>query len=139
MFMPSAHFLEPVLHGPGRYGLRVERSGAWLAVDLELAGTSSSRRRGLVGRDRLAAGHVLVIAPSQGVHTFGMRFAIDVVGVSRRGQVVSIRRGVVPRRSRLRGARSPWSSCRPGRRRPQQWQSASTHRCPGAIRADLRH
>ena len=96
--MPSAHFLEPVLHGPGRYGLRVERSGAWLAVDLELAGTSSSRRRGLVGRDRLAAGHALVIAPSQGVHTFGMRFAIDVVGVSRRGQVVSIRRGVVPRR-----------------------------------------
>ena len=94
--MPSGHFLEPALHSSGRYGLRVERSGAWLAVHLELAGTSSSRRRGLAGRDRLPAGHALAIAPSQGVHTFGMRFAIDVVGVSRRGQVVSIRRGLVP-------------------------------------------
>ena len=92
------HFLEPALHTSGECGLRVERSGAWLAVHLELAVTSSSRRRGLAGRDRLPAGHALVIAPSQGVHTFGMRSAIDVVGVSRRGQVVSIRRRVMPRR-----------------------------------------
>ncbi|HEY6507035.1 MAG TPA: DUF192 domain-containing protein [Vicinamibacterales bacterium] len=86
------------MHASGACGLRVEQSGAWLAVHLEIAGTSSSRRRGLAGRDCLPAGHGLVIAPSQGVHTFGMRFPIDVVGVSRRGRVVSLRRRLMPRR-----------------------------------------
>ena len=38
-----------------------------------------------------------MIAPCQGVHTFGMRFAIDIVAVSRDGVVVKIR-SHVPRR-----------------------------------------
>jgi hypothetical protein len=69
-----------------------------LATTGELAGTSAARRRGLAGRDRFPEGHAMVIAPSQGIHTFGMRFPIDVVGVSRDGTVLTIRRQVAPRR-----------------------------------------
>ena len=63
-----------------------------------MAGDSQSRRRGLLGRDRLEPGTALVIAPSQGVHTFGMRFDIDIVAVTRDGTVVKIRSRVPPRR-----------------------------------------
>jgi uncharacterized membrane protein (UPF0127 family) len=52
----------------------------------------------LLGQDRLPDGQALVIAPTQGIHTFGMRFDIDVVGISRDGTVVSIRTAVPPRR-----------------------------------------
>jgi hypothetical protein len=40
----------------------------------------------------------LVIAPSQGVHTFGMHFPIDVIGVARDGRIVKIKSSVCPRR-----------------------------------------
>ena len=47
---------------------------------------------------RGAAGRALVIAPSQGIHTFGMAFAIDVVGIARNGVIVGVRRAVPRRR-----------------------------------------
>lgn len=93
----SRHFLEPAL-GPGEWGLRVDRTGGALARVIELAGASTARRRGLLGRDALPAGHALVLAPCQAVHTFGMRFAIDVVGVARSGRVVTMRHAVPARR-----------------------------------------
>jgi len=96
--MNSPPFLAPALHSSGEWGLRIGRSGAWLATNAEIAGSSASRRKGLLGRESLAAGRALVIAPTQGVHTFGMRFAIDIVGVRRDGEVLSIRRGVPRRR-----------------------------------------
>lgn len=96
--MSAGHFLAAVLSGGGTWGLQVERTGRWLATDAKLAGSSESRRRGLLGSDGLAPGRALVIAPTQGVHTFGMRFAIDIVGVSRQGKVVSIREAVPRRR-----------------------------------------
>jgi len=96
--MSRAHFLDPALKVSGTSGLRIGRSGTWLATAAEIAGSSSSRRKGLLDHDTLPAGHALVIAPTQGVHTFGMRFAIDVVGVGRDGTVVSIRRAVPQRR-----------------------------------------
>ncbi|MCC7032250.1 MAG: DUF192 domain-containing protein [Acidobacteria bacterium] len=92
------HFLAPALEPDGACGLQIERSGAWLVTHLELALDSKTRTRGLLGRDGLAAGHGLVIAPSQGVHTFGMRFPIDIVFVRRDGRVVRCRPHVRPRR-----------------------------------------
>lgn len=92
------HFLADALAAPAQWGLRIERSGRWLARTIEIAGDSRTRKQGLLGRDRLEAGTALVIAPSQGVHTFGMRFPIDIVGVSRDGTVVKCRSEVGPRR-----------------------------------------
>ncbi len=96
--MSRPHFLDPALATRGPWGLRIIRTGRWLATSAELAGTSSSRRSGLLGRDSLPAGHALVIAPTQGIHTFGMRFPLDIVGVARDGTVVKIRSSVPARR-----------------------------------------
>lgn len=93
-----SHFLARALEPDSVCGLQIERSGAWLVSHLELALDSKTRTRGLLGRDGLPAGHGLVIAPSQGVHTFGMRFPIDIVFVRRDGRVVRCRRNVAPRR-----------------------------------------
>ena len=93
-----AHFLSDYLRGKRAGALTIERTGAPLATTLEIAGDSDSRKKGLLGRDSLDAGHAFVIAPCQGVHTFGMRFAIDVVAVKRDGTVVKTRANVRPNR-----------------------------------------
>jgi uncharacterized membrane protein (UPF0127 family) len=96
--MSPAHFLAPAVGCKGTWGLKVARTGRWLATNAELAGNSTSRRKGLLGQDGLPHDRALVIAPTQGVHTFGMRFAIDIIGVSYSGVVVSIREAVPRRR-----------------------------------------
>lgn len=95
------HFLHDASAGPGPWGLQVGGSTRWLATHVEIAGDSRTRRTGLLGRAALADGHALVIVPSQGIHTVGMRFAIDVIGVARNGRVVSIAAGVKPWRVAL--------------------------------------
>lgn len=98
--MPGSHFLAPLLKSDGRSAsLAIDRSGSpVLATTVELAVDSASRKRGLLGRVGLAPGHALVIAPSNGVHTFGMRFAIDIIFVARDGRVVKIARALAARR-----------------------------------------
>lgn len=70
------------------------RTGHILASRVELAVDSESRRRGLLGRDGFEAGSALVIAPCSAIHTFFMRFAIDVVFAARDGRVLKVCRGV---------------------------------------------
>lgn len=53
---------------------------------LELAESYGSRRHGLLRRDGIDGAFWL--RPCRHVHTFGMRFAIDVALVDRRGQVL---------------------------------------------------
>jgi len=78
--------------------LIITRTGGALADAIEIAGDSDARRRGLLGRDGLAPGTALIIAPCSAVHTFGMRFAIDVIFAARDGRVVKIARAVPARR-----------------------------------------
>lgn len=78
--------------------LVIARTGGALADTIEVAGDSDARRRGLLGRDALAPGTALVIAPCSAVHTFGMRFSIDVIFAARNGRVLKIARDVRPRR-----------------------------------------
>ena len=59
-----------------------------MASAVELADTSETRRRGLLGRDSLDPSAALIIAPCSAVHTFFMRFVIDVVFVDRNGSVL---------------------------------------------------
>ncbi|MGE3471917.1 MAG: DUF192 domain-containing protein [Vicinamibacterales bacterium] len=97
------HFLSAAVdESAGPLTLRVGPEQRLLAEAAALAGDSAARRRGLLGRDGLAAAEALIVAPTQAVHTFGMRFAIDVVFVDRLGRVLSVARDVPPRR--VRGA-----------------------------------
>jgi uncharacterized protein len=93
--MPS--FLSPLLHdGLAAHRLENTRSGAVVASRLLTAFDSQTRRKGLLGRDSLPEGTALVIAPSNAVHTFFMRFAIDVAFVTREGRIVKTRAAVRP-------------------------------------------
>jgi uncharacterized protein len=93
-----SHFLTDALKRSQPFGLRIERNQRWLVRSVETAANSATRKRGLLGRESLDEGTGLVIAPCQGVHTFGMRFPIDIVGVSRDGRVVKVRERVPARR-----------------------------------------
>ena len=69
-----------------------------LARSLIPAFDSPSRRRGLLGRDSLADGAALIIAPSSAVHTFRMQFPIDLIYARRDGRVLKVREAVPPNR-----------------------------------------
>jgi uncharacterized protein len=92
-----ASFLSPMLRSPERpVALRNQRSGRIVAHTVVGAFDSESRRRGLLGRDSLAAGTALIIAPSSAIHTAFMRFPIDVAFVRRTGEVVRVTRHLRP-------------------------------------------
>lgn len=65
--------------------------GISLAERAEVADTSARRRTGLLRHDSLPPGSGLWIVPTEGVHTIGMKFAIDVLFLNRRRQIVKIR------------------------------------------------
>lgn len=52
-----------------------------------LAGDSKSRREGLLKRTGLDDGEGLLISPCEAIHTFGMKFAIDVVFIDKKRRV----------------------------------------------------
>ncbi|WP_327285162.1 MULTISPECIES: DUF192 domain-containing protein [unclassified Streptomyces] len=68
-----------LLHlGPGR-----------APVPLEIAASYRARTRGLLGRDGIP-GAALLLTPAGSVHTFRMRFAIDVAYLDRRLRVIAL-------------------------------------------------
>jgi uncharacterized membrane protein (UPF0127 family) len=71
-----------------QFVLRHGRRNDIVATRLEPAFDSATRRRGLLGRTAFAEGAALIIAPCNGIHTFFMRMTIDVVFVSRGGEVL---------------------------------------------------
>jgi uncharacterized membrane protein (UPF0127 family) len=65
-----------------------------LATHLEVAGSGATRRKGLLGRDGLAPGEGLWIIPCESVHTFFMRFPIDLVYLDRGNRIKKVRSAV---------------------------------------------
>jgi uncharacterized protein len=55
-----------------------------------------ARARGLLGRPPLAANEALLLRPCRAVHTFFMRYPIDVVFLDRVGNVVAVREALRP-------------------------------------------
>lgn len=71
---------------PGPVSLRVDDGPE---LPLELAVTNRQRRRGLLGRSGIDG--AIWFEPCRQVHTFRMRFPIDVAYVDRAGRVVLTR------------------------------------------------
>src|SRR5215471_10156470 len=92
----------------GPFIVRNRTRGATLGSDVRLADTPRARRTGLLKRDKLNPGEGLWIYPTQAIHTFGMRFPIDVAFLDRQLRVKRIYRELVPFRltSLIWGARS---------------------------------
>jgi uncharacterized membrane protein (UPF0127 family) len=92
-------FLSPLVRPDGpSLALTNTRHDRIVARTLLTAFDSKSRRTGLLKHDSMPEGSALIIAPSQAIHTFSMRFSIDVAFVSKNGVVLKVRSAVPPRR-----------------------------------------
>lgn len=69
-----------------------------LAETADIADTSAKRRTGLLKHTSLGPGEGLWIVPCEAVHTFGMKFAIDVVFLNKKRVVRKIRHAMPKRR-----------------------------------------
>lgn len=69
-----------------------------LGREIPVAGTFRSRLLGLAHLDREQAGPGLLIPRCWSVHTFGMRFGLDVCFLDEGGALLMVRRGVRPSR-----------------------------------------
>ena len=86
----------------------LKRAGGVLVCDrCEVADTVPTRMRGLLGRDGMEPGEGLLIRPTNSVHMFFMRFAIDVVFLDRELVVKKIVEALAPwRMAGCRGAKA---------------------------------
>ncbi|MCG3175056.1 MAG: hypothetical protein GMKNLPBB_03392 [Myxococcota bacterium] len=67
-----------------------------LAREVEEARTFFSRMRGLLGRNGLPPDHALLIRQCPSIHTWFMRFAIDVIHLDGDLRVVAVARNLPP-------------------------------------------
>lgn len=78
--------------------LRRLRVATVLGRQVPVALGFKARLLGLAGLDRAEAGPGLLIPRCSSVHTFGMRFLLDLYFLDEAGEVIGVRRGVRPRR-----------------------------------------
>jgi uncharacterized membrane protein (UPF0127 family) len=84
-------FLSPIVAAPAAsYILQNSRTRLVIADEIEPAFDSKARNRGLLGRAGLDDGSALILAPCSSIHTFFMRFAIDVLFVAKDGRVLKM-------------------------------------------------
>ena len=72
-----------------------------LAERADIADTSAKRRTGLLKHTGLEPGEGLWIAPCEGVHTFGMKFPIDVIFLNKNKKILKTRPNMVRGRMSL--------------------------------------
>jgi uncharacterized membrane protein (UPF0127 family) len=85
----------------------IERDGRPLCERCVVADRPFSRALGLLGRSELPSGEGILLRPAGSVHTFFMRFPIDVVFLDGDGRVLRIASAVAPwRAAAQRGARA---------------------------------
>ena len=65
-----------------------------LATEADIADTSRKRRVGLLKHTSLPPGQGLWIAPCEAIHTFGMKFPIDVIFLDRQRKVLKTRQNM---------------------------------------------
>jgi len=85
----SGSFLRPLLRETSSgLAIRNTRNDRQLADALIAAFDSKNRRTGLLRHESFPDGSAMLIAPTNAVHTFFMRFPIDIAFVTREGRVV---------------------------------------------------
>ena len=95
--MSTPTFLGPLIgKGVGQCELVNAERGSVLASQVEPAFDSTTRKKGLLGRDSIPDDYALIIAPCSAVHTFGMRTPLDLVFVAKNGTITKTCRGVQP-------------------------------------------
>ena len=86
-----------------RYAVKVVETGAVAATAARLATSLMDRMKGLLGTRSLPAGEGLILRPCTGVHTFFMKFPLDLVFLDRSMTVRKIVRDISPNRGGISG------------------------------------
>ena len=77
---------------------RNETRGSVHAENVEWAGTSESRRQGLLGRSSMDVGEGIYLVPCKWIHMFGMKFPIDVAFLNSSGRILAVHHSLSPNR-----------------------------------------
>ncbi len=80
--------------------LKLKKDDVILVSEVEDASSFFRRFMGLMYRKEMAEDHGLLLTPCNEIHTFGMRFDIDTVALSKSGEVLFIDKAVPPRKAR---------------------------------------
>lgn len=80
--------------------LRLEKNGEILVCEIEDASRFFKRFMGLMYRKSMPPQHGLLLTPCNAIHTFGMRFPIDAITLSRDNEVLFIDSDVPPKKVR---------------------------------------
>jgi uncharacterized protein len=93
-----ASFLSAVLRASSAsaWSLMNAQTGRTVAEHLVPAFDSKSRRIGLLRHESLPEDEALVLAPASAIHTFFMKFEIDVAFLAKDGTVLKIRAHMGP-------------------------------------------
>jgi hypothetical protein len=82
-------FLKPLVDHPADHWILLNaRNERPIALTLEAAFDSRTRNKGLLGRNEMPRDTALILAPCSSIHTFFMKFAIDVAFVNEDGGVI---------------------------------------------------
>ena len=79
---------------------RFDGLGLWrgFGIEVPIAATFSSRLLGLAWLEQGQAGAGLLLPGCHSIHTFGMRFELDLAFLDAHGRILGTIRGVPPRR-----------------------------------------
>jgi uncharacterized membrane protein (UPF0127 family) len=78
--------------------LNATRQRSVLGNRIAMAESRWARARGLLGRPAIQPGEGMMLTGCHGIHTWGMRYVLDVIFVDRQGHVVRTYAGLPPRR-----------------------------------------
>jgi len=85
---PGRRDARPGLNDPHATLIFLSAEGKVVATSVGVAANFESRRIGLLNRDSLRPDEGLLLSPGGSIHTVGMRFAIDVLFLDTRMQVL---------------------------------------------------
>jgi len=71
---------------------------SFINLGVTVADSPLSRLRGLLGKMRMRSDEAVWVVPSQGIHTFGLMFAIDVIFLDAQNRVLHVIENLGPLR-----------------------------------------
>lgn len=74
------------------------RNGKELSNNVTIAGSLLKRMKGLLGKKEMQTGEAMWIKLCKSIHTFGMRFPIDVAFLNTKNKVIAIVNNLKPNR-----------------------------------------
>lgn len=79
-----------------QYRIINKNTGKVLAEKAMLANSTFKRVKGLMFSDRMEGFDALIISPCNSIHTFFMKYSIDVIFLNNKLEIVKVKRNISP-------------------------------------------